>query len=254
MKILGLLSGKGGVGKTSTAVNLAAGLHYFGENVAVLDGNLSTPNVGLHLGVPVVPINIHHVLQGKYPIESAVYKHSSGLQFIPGSLSISDIQGLKLERYKQMKNLKCDTLIMDGAAGLGGEALKVMEYSDQIIIVTNPELPAVTDALKTVKLAEELGKEILGVVVTRMKQDDLDVSIRNIEALTEYPVIGVIPEDDTIRESLALKDAVVHTHPKSSAAQSYLRLAAGIAGIPYMPKIEPREVWVAKLWNWMWKK
>jgi septum site-determining protein MinD len=254
MKILGLLSGKGGVGKTSTAVNLAAGLNYFGENVVVVDGNLSTPNVGLHLGVPVVPVSLHHVLQGKKSIHDSIYKHSSGLKFVPGSLALSDLQNLNYSKYKTIKKLDCDTIILDGAAGLGGESLQVLEHSDKIVIVTNPELPSLTDALKTVKLAEELDKEVLGVVLTRMKEDDLDVSVRNVEALLEYPVIGVIPEDDTMREALSLKDAIVHTHPNSRAAQSYLKLAAGIAGLPFTTQVETREMWVKKLWNLIWRK
>ena len=126
-----------------------------------------------------------------------------------------------------MKELDTDYLIMDGAAGLGGEAIKVMEHCDDLIIVTNAELPAITDALKTVKLAEELGSNVLGVLVTRVKMDDLDVSVRNIEALLERPVIGVIQEDDAMREALAIKDAVVHTHPSTKAAKGY---AAGYMG------------------------
>jgi septum site-determining protein MinD len=230
MKTIGLLSGKGGVGKTTSAINFAAGLNKFGKNVIVVDANLTTPNVGLHLGVPVVPISMHHVLKGKHTIGEAIYSHSSGLCFIPGSLSIDDLEDLKLSRMKDIRSLNADYVILDGAAGLGGETIKVIENSDEILIVTNPELPAITDALKTVKLVEEMGKEIKGVIVTRMKDDDLDVSIRNIEAMLERPIIAVVPEDDTVREALSKKDAVIHTHPKSPAARSYLKLAANMSG------------------------
>ena len=57
-RIIVVTSGKGGVGKTTTTVNLAAAMSHFGEDVLVIDGNLSTPNVGLHLNSPEVPINL----------------------------------------------------------------------------------------------------------------------------------------------------------------------------------------------------
>ncbi|MDP3918857.1 MAG: cell division ATPase MinD [Nanoarchaeota archaeon] len=252
MRILGLLSGKGGVGKTSSSINLGAALNHFGKDVIVIDGNLSTPNVGLHLGVPTVPINFHDVLKGKNKINESLYSHPSGLKFIPGSLSISDMQGLNLKKFGDIRKLDADFILLDGAAGLGGEAIKVMENSDELIIVTNPELPALTDALKTIKLAEELGKDVLGVLVTRVKKDDLDISIRNVEALLERPVLGVIGEDDNIRVSLSMKDAVVHTHPSTLASKGYFRLAANIAGVAYS---EPtQEHWARKIWQLIWKQ
>ncbi len=237
MKVLGLLSGKGGVGKTSSAINLAAALNHFGKDTIVLDGNLTTPNVGVHLGLPV-SANIHNVLNGQADIHQTLQQHPRGFQFIPGSLSLNDMESLKLSRMKQVQDLNTDYLILDGAAGLGAEVLTVMEHADELLIVTNPELPAVTDALKTVRLAEELGKKVKGVIVTRAKNDKFDVSIRNIEAIIEHPVIGVIPEDNSMRAALSQKDAVVHTHPNAPASQGYFRLAAGLADIQYIPKLE----------------
>ena len=148
--------------------------------------------------------------------------------------------------------MDADYIILDGAAGLGREAIKIMEQSDELFIVTNPELPAVTDALKTVKLAEELGKDVKGIVITRVKEDDLDISVKNIEAMLERPVVAVVPEDDAMREALSLKDAAVHTHPKAPASRAYLRLAASMAGVVYREEVE--HSWVDKLWRWILNK
>ena len=230
MKTIGLLSGKGGVGKTTSAVNLAAGLHSLGKQCIITDGNVTTPNVALHLGSPTNPITLHHVLQGKNSIHEALYRHPSGLYFIPGSLALEDMDKIKFQNFKAIKQLKADYIILDGAAGLGKEALATLEHCDELLIVTNPELPAMTDALKTIRIAEELGKKIKGVIVTRTKKDKLDISLRNIEAMLEKPVIGVIPEDPSIREALSLKESIIYTHPRSNAAQGYLRLAAAISG------------------------
>ena len=77
MKAIAVVSGKGGVGKTTSAINLAAALNFFGKDVVILDANLTTPNVGLHLGAPIVPVNLNHVLSGKASIVDAIYEHES---------------------------------------------------------------------------------------------------------------------------------------------------------------------------------
>ena len=73
-KIIVITSGKGGVGKTTTAINLGAAMNYFGKDVLIIDGNLSTPNVGIHLNSPEVPINLNHVLLGKAEAKEAMDK------------------------------------------------------------------------------------------------------------------------------------------------------------------------------------
>ena len=230
MKTIGLLSGKGGVGKTTTAINLTAGLTSLGKQTILVDANVTTPNVGLHLGCPTNDITIHHVLKGKNTIHEAVQRHSSGIYFIPGSLAIEDMEKLKVSNLKTIKDLKADFVIVDGAAGLGKEALTTLEHCDELLIVTNPELPAMTDALKTIRIAEELGKTIKGVIVTRVRRDKHDISLRNIEAMLEKPVIAVIPEDPSVREALSLKESLVFSHPHSDAARSYLKLSGIMCG------------------------
>lgn len=233
MKIIGILSGKGGVGKTSSAVNLAMGLNYYGNKTVLIDGNLTTPNVGLHLGTTTVPVSIHNVLRGENTIHEAIYRHPSGIYFSPGSLAIEDMDNLKLSHLKSLKNLNADYVILDGAAGLGKEALATIEHSDHLIIVTNPELPAITDALKTIKIATELNKNVLGVLVTRYKKDKLGISLKNIEAMLEKPIIGIIPEDDSMRKALSNRESVIFNNPHSDASQAYLKLSANICGKSY---------------------
>ena len=106
-KIIVIASGKGGVGKTVSAINLAAAMNYFGKDVLVVDGNLSTPNVGIHLNAPEVPINLNHVLRGEAEPFEAVYEHDSGVKVIPASLSIKELKRTKPEKKKLFKkNIK----------------------------------------------------------------------------------------------------------------------------------------------------
>ncbi len=241
-KYITCVSGKGGVGKSTSALNLAAALNFFGKDCIVVDANLTTPNIGLHLGVPVVPINLHNVLKGKNHIAEAIYLHPSGIKIIPAGLSLDDLRNINADHLKKkLSDLRglTDFVIIDAAAGLGKEALAAMNAADELLIVTNPELPAVTDALKTIKLAEELKIPVRGIVVTRTKEDNHDMSIKNIEVLTETPVISIIPEDKNVRKALIKRDILVNHAPKSPAAIGYKQLAAGMLGIEFGEQPDP---------------
>lgn len=232
-KIITITSGKGGVGKTTTAINIGAALNSFGKEVIVVDANLTTPNVGLHLGAPIVPISLNHVLLGKAKLVDAIYEHESGTKIIPSSLSIKELRRLNHSKLidvgKKLRKM-ADYIIYDSAAGLGEEAIASLEAGDELIIVTNPEIPAVTDALKTAKVIEQLGKTVKGIIVTRVKNTKLEMPIQNIRDMLELPILGVIPEDKNMQEALVMKDAIIHTHPKSRASRAYKMVAAKIIG------------------------
>src|SRR3989338_10393350 len=86
-KIIGIVSVKGGVGKTTVTSNLGAVLAgSFGKKVLLVDANFSAPNLGMHLGVVQPEVTLHHVLDGKEHIFSAVHDFEDFFHFIPASL------------------------------------------------------------------------------------------------------------------------------------------------------------------------
>lgn len=255
-KTIVISSGKGGVGKTVTAVNLAVALNSLGKNVVIVDSNLTTPNVALHLGSPVVPITLNHVLQGKKHIYSATYTHHSGTKVVPASLSLEALKGIKPQKLSiALKSLKkiADFIIVDSAAGLGREALlpiEALDSEDELFIVTNPEMPALADALKTIKLAEKMQKNVAGVIITRARnKKGHELSTKNIKEILEKPILARVPEDDSVHESIMLRNPLMLTHPNSKAARSYKRLAAKIAHIEY----KDEQSFFGKLFGWMVK-
>lgn len=249
-RFVGILSGKGGVAKTTTVVNLGAAMTYFGRDVVVVDGNLSTPNLGLHLGVPVVPISLHDVLRGKNTLNDAVYLHPSGLKIIPAGLSIADLRSANpdnLSKVLPYLNGLTDVVLVDGSAGLGRETLAIMAAVDDVIVVTNPELPAVTDALKTSRIAEEMGKNVRGIVVAKSGEGE-GLSLDAIEAMLDKEIIGIIPYDTAIKESIKKKEPVLYTNPKCKSSIAYKKLAADLIGIEFDEKVESGfGAWLRKL-------
>lgn len=248
-RIIAVISGKGGVGKTTTAINLGAALNQLDKEVIIVDANLNTPNIGIHLGAPIVPVTLNHVLKGKADISEAIYEHSSGTKIVPSSLSVKEITNFNTKKIpqvvRQLKE-KADFVILDSAAGFSEEAMATLEAGEEIIIVTNPEMPSVTDALKAVKVAREMKKDIKGVIVTRHRDQDYELSLPSIKSMLETQVIGVVPEDVSVKKALNKRDAVVHTHPKSKASRKYNEIALKIIG-PSAHKDKKQESVFSKL-------
>jgi len=240
-KLIVISSGKGGVGKTTTSVNLSAALAKQGKNVVLVDGNLTTPNVGLHLGLTKFPATLNDVLKGEVALTDAIYIHPLGFKLVPGSLSIrsfSEINSRKLKKlFNDLKEM-CDFVIVDSAAGLGNESISILKNADEIIIVTNPELPAVTDAFKIVTLAKEIGIPVKGVVLNKVRKDNFDLGFRAIESLLETPIVNIIEDDNNMRKALYLKKPIIHIKPKSNAARQYHSLARKVHEGKYTRKIE----------------
>jgi septum site-determining protein MinD len=254
-KVIVITSGKGGVGKTTTAINLGAAINKFDEEVLIIDGNLTTPNIGLHLNSPEVPVNLNSVLSGESDVFESVYEHISGMKIIPASLSIKELKKANSERIKDLKKdfeRVSDYVIIDSAAGLGYEALSVIDAADEIIIVTNPEIPAITDALKTIKIAEQKKKPVLGVIVTRVRKNKIEMHSDIVKDMLEIPILGMIPEDIHIQKALNKKDAVVNVFPKSKAARAYKEIASRIIGSEYDSKKDRENIFerISRAFGW----
>jgi len=234
-KIIAVVSGKGGVGKTTFVSNLGLALAEFNKNAVVVDADLSTANLGLQLGLYQFPLGLQDALEGNINISEAVYTHQSGLKVLPASISLSYLH--KNPNPYRLKSLLSDLggiVIIDAPPGLGKEVFLVLKACTDVIVVTNPEIPAVTDALKVIRVSRELKKEPMGIIVNRIK-DSYELRPSEIEAMCEAPVIGTIPEDKTVKRSLFEKMPAMTHRPYSPISVAVKKIAANIIGEEYRP-------------------
>ncbi len=231
-EVIGIVSGKGGVGKTTTTVNLGMAMHKLGENVIVVDGDIKNPNFGMHLGVFDYHVTLNEAMEKNIPVFEALHIHETGLRFIPSHISLHYLN-TNPEKIKNKFDRLDSKILIDSPPGLDKSALSVLEACDSIIAVTRPHLPDLTDCMKTVEVARDMGKDIKGIVINSMRYEDYEIPSEEIEAITGLPIIQKIPWDENVLKSLARKKPIVDLRDISPAAISYYQLASKITNIEY---------------------
>lgn len=251
-RIVCVASGKGGVGKTTLCSNLAAALARFGRSVIAVDCNLTTSNLGLHLGVPLYPVTLQDVLKGGADVEDAIYYHSGGFRVVPADMSVANSHSSTADRlldvfYKLAHDNRTDFILIDSSAGLGRETKTAIEASDEMITITNPELPALVDALKLGKIADSLHTRNLGMVLNRVRHEPHEIKKEEAEEFLGLPLIGIVNEDRSVSRSIAIKEPVVINRPNTMAARQFNAIAAKLIGERY----DARPSLLHKLFNWL---
>ncbi len=230
-KVISVISGKGGVGKTTIVSNLGTSLAQIGKNVVVIDANVTGANLGIHLGMPAVnPVTLNDVLRDDAFITQAMYRYKEGFSIIPASVGEIEANygGLK----NQMSRLlgSTDIILIDAAAGVSEEVEAAIDASDEVLIVTNPEYTAVLGAVTARKLAREKDKKLLGVIINRKMSEKHEMSVKEVELFLELPVIATIKDHHKVREAIAYRTPVVVHAPHSSVSRQIKNVAYKIAG------------------------
>jgi septum site-determining protein MinD len=238
-RLIAVASGKGGVGKTTTTVNLGVALASFHKNVIIVDANLTTPNIGLHLGIHNPQYTLNDALEGKSSIVDAIALHETGVRVIPAGMNLKHLQTTKPEKLWDVAlDLfgTADIVLLDTPAGLEEGAKSVLDTGEEVLIVTNPEMPAVTDALKTIRIAYASGANVIGVVLNKMRKGKDLMTRENIESILDTNVLAEIPFDHEVPNSINMKNPILIRKPNSLVSNSYKQLAADLMGVEYKTK------------------
>jgi len=244
-RVITISSGKGGVGKTNIAINLAIAFSEIGKKVVVMDADLGLANVNVILGI-IPKYNLYHVLKGQKRLGEIIVDTPYGIQIIAGASGFAQLADLDEEaRESFIKELKdliyADIIIIDTGAGVSQNVLTFLKSADDAIIITTPEPTAITDAYGIIKtISSEINAPNVKLVVNRVKSymEGKRVAERVISIAGQFLNIkvdnlGFIFEDIAVQKSVIKQDPFIKSAPNSKASQSIKHLMTRLANIKY---------------------
>jgi len=239
-----ITSGKGGVGKTSFAVNVAYALADKGHHVLLIDGDLGLANVDILMGLSVTS-NVRHILEGDSdPLETVVFVQEN-LGILPASSGVPEMVTLGPEDQTRLGRLleelanHFDYALMDTAAGIGPSVLWFNNFVDHNIILLTPDPTSLTDAYALIKtLSREFHKDrfqlILNFAGDEEEAHQTFVRIQTVAKKfldVEVVYLGAIPDDEAVNTAVRRQLPFIQSLPDSKAAQAVHLLAAKIESL-----------------------
>lgn len=209
-------------------MNLALALKRFKKNVALVDCNLSTPHLSYYLGATDYIGTVNDVLKDKMDIQSAMYNYN-GVKYLPASVKFEDLVGVDLMKFKKHltkleKNM--DFILLDAAPGLGKEALFVMDASKEILFVTLPHVPMISDVIRCSEVLKQFGEKKISILLNMVTYGTHELKKDVIEEVTGLPVVGEIPHDKNVMQSMILRYPSLEYKPDSLSSINFMRIAS----------------------------
>lgn len=228
-RIIAITSGKGGVGKTNFAVNMAIAYAQLGKKVILIDGDLGMANVNVLLNI-VPQYNLMHVINKKKTMKEIVMDTEFGIKFIAGANGFSKIANLTVEELEYFANQfatlgNADIIIIDTGAGIANNVLQFVAAADEVIVVTTPEPTAITDAYGIIKIitTEIVDRTVdLKLIVNRVHSADEGkrISERIISIAGQFlgykvEYLGFVYEDSVVQASVIRQKPFIVVNPTS---------------------------------------
>lgn len=234
-EVIGILSLKGGVGKTSSVMSLGSAISNFDKKVLLIDGNFSAPNLGLYLNMLEPKVTIQDVLRNKRNIKSAI-QSLDFFDIILASLSDKNIPNpLRLKEKIKPLRKDYDFILIDSSPSLNDETLAVMLASDKLLVVTTPDYPTLRITMKAANMAKLRGTPIVGLIVNKSYNKKFEMPIEEVERISGVPVMAVIPHDVNALRAVSEFSPLTSYKPKSDGSIEYKKLAAILVGEKYNP-------------------
>ena len=245
-KVIVLTSGKGGVGKTTSAAAIGAGLALRGKRTVVIDFDVGLRNLDLVMGCERrVVFDFINVINGDAKLNQALIKdkRSDNLYIFPTSQT-RDKEALRrdgVERVLDELKDSFDYIVCDSPAGIEHGAITALYFADSAIVVTNPEVSSVRDsdrilgilASKSRRAENNLEPVDVHLLLTRyslerVKKGEM-LSIEDVKEILSIPLIGVIPESESVLRASNTGTPVAFDQ-ESPAGRAYLDAVARFIG------------------------
>jgi flagellar biosynthesis protein FlhG len=238
VRVVAISGGKGGVGKTTVAINLATALTQRGQRVMLLDGDLGLANVDVLLGL-APRYTLAHVLAGERTLEEIILETASGLRVAPGASGIARMANLgpaeHLGLVQAFSGLatQLDTLIVDTSAGIAEGVLRFSQAAQHVLVVLRDEPASITDAYALIKvLSRDHGVQRFRVLANMTRDPGQGEAVfqrlqrvtqRYLEVILEY--VGEVPDDPYLGRAIREQRPVLEAYPASRSAAAFKKLA-----------------------------
>ena len=238
-QVIAVASGKGGVGKTNVATNLAVALGKASGSVILLDADLALANVDVLLDLQP-RFNLSHVVSGESDLLSTMLPGPAGINIIPassGNWSMVDIppasRAAIIQAFSDLETHP-DTLIVDTPAGISGAVAQFVSAAQRAVVVVCDEPTSITDAYALIKVLSNNHRLQNFDIVTNQTRNDWEgrVLFSKLERVASQYLnvvlshLGNVPYDDCLRRAVQEQRSVVEAYPQSAASRSFSAIAA----------------------------
>jgi flagellar biosynthesis protein FlhG len=246
--VIAVTGGKGGVGKTNVAINVAVALARAGRRVALIDGDWALGNVDVMLGL-TPEVHIGHILSGERTLDDVLIEGPRGLRVLPAGSGVQALAALTLEQRTRLHAVIAQAraafefLVIDTAPGISDNVVDVLKLAQHVLLVTSFDPAAMVDAYAVAKVLWRTapGCEI-GLVANSVRDGaEGRLAFRQIDrAATRFlgnhlRYLGFIPEDPAVRDAIVNQRALVDHLPQTPASRSLRLLATRLASLNAAP-------------------
>lgn len=258
-RVIAVTGGKGGVGKTSIAINLAIALSRTGSKVCLFDGDTSLANTNIMLGI-YPAFTLEHLFTGERSIQEIVINGPEGIQIVPGASGVAQCVELDVgQQQRLVTSIRSiekhyDYMLIDTAAGIGPTVLHFIAASQLALIVITPEPTSLTDAFSLLKVLKRRGYRRRVQVVVNMAANPSQSKktysrfsqavFKYLNLHTEY--LGSVWMDESMRNAVATQKPVALFPKTDPSARCFYRIAENIDGVferPNTPRLAFSEYW-----------
>ena len=244
-RVIAVASGKGGVGKSNFAANLAIQMCKLGKRVVIIDADFGLANIEILLGV-APKHSVSDVLVGKVGIEDALTSGPLGCSFLSGGTglaALSDVSDAQLRRLINgflSLDSQADCIIIDTRAGLSNAVINFVKAAEDIIVITTPDPTAIADAyalIKSIKKSMQELEQIRLVVNCVSGKDEAEEVFNKLSTVSkrflgiDLGLLGFIPYDPFLIKAVRKQKPVSILYPFSESASSINEISAGLLNI-----------------------
>ncbi|NOX25249.1 MAG: MinD/ParA family protein [Deltaproteobacteria bacterium] len=240
-RIICISSGKGGVGKTSISVNLAAAMAQAGQRVLLVDGDLGLANVDIVLGINAKH-TMREVVEGGLPLNDVLVKIMPGFSVLPASSGVPEMASLAYEDQAYLTDAleniinDFDYVLLDTAAGIGDSVLWLNQWAAENYIIMSPDPTSMTDAYALIKvLHQKYDKSLFQLVINsvKSKREGHEVFASIAAVLNKFlqvspELLGIIPQDNNVSQAIRFQKPFLLSTPDAKASKAIRQLSQAV--------------------------